>query len=152
MKLTVIDKIVNSNLCIGCGVCVGICSEKVLNIQENEYGEYFVSKIKNCTSGCGLCLKVCPFADSEENENTIGGRLYGNISKIMRTTETGYYLVSYVGYSERHRLNSASGGMATWILNTLLTEKFVDHVICVVSNNDPQKLFAFKVFDNLESG
>lgn len=44
--------------------------------------------------------------------------------------ETGYYLDSYVGYSNEFRQSSASGGMATWLLTRLLKEGIVDYVVC----------------------
>ncbi|MCC4765386.1 4Fe-4S ferredoxin [Methanosarcina sp. DH1] len=151
MKSNVIDEIVKNDLCIGCGVCVGICPQKSLIIQESECGEYAAYKIQDCTLECGLCLKVCPFADTEENEDTIGYKFYRHSTEIMHTSETGYYLTSYVGYSEKYRLTSASGGIATWILENLLTERIADHVICVSPVDDPEKLFAFKVFDTADN-
>jgi coenzyme F420 hydrogenase subunit beta len=87
---------------------------------------------------------------SGENEDTIGERLYGALPGIQHRSETGYYLTSYVGYSEKHRPTSASGGMATWLLEALLAERIVDHVICVAPTGDPEKLFAFRVFDTAE--
>lgn len=93
-----IDEIVNSNLCIGCGVCAGICSHKVLKIQGNEYGEYVPIEVQACDSRCGLCLEVCPFGNNE-NETQIGAKIYGSIEGVKYLFETGYYLDSYVGYS-----------------------------------------------------
>jgi coenzyme F420 hydrogenase subunit beta len=89
--------------------------------------------------GCGLCLKVCPFADSGENGDTIGGWLDGAVPGIRDRSETGCNLASYIGYSERHR--------PTWLLEALLSESAVDHVICIASTGDPGTLFAFRVFD-----
>ena len=45
-----------------------------------------------------------------------------------------------------HRPTSASGGVATWLLETLLSNDIVDHVICVAPTGDPERLFEFKVF------
>ncbi len=147
---TVIETVVQNNLCIGCGLCAALCPQGVLTMQWNRYGEYNPVETSPCTTECGLCLKVCPFADSGENEDTIGERLYGTIPGIQHRSETGYYLASYVGYSEEHRPASASGGMATWLLETLLREGIVDHVICVAPTGDPERLFAFQVFDTAE--
>ena len=69
---------------------------------------------------------------------------------IQHRSETGYYLGSYIGYSERHRPTSASGGMTTWLLEALLVAGVVDHVICVSPTSDSAKLFAFQVFDTPE--
>jgi coenzyme F420 hydrogenase subunit beta len=150
MKSSVIANVVEHDLCIGCGLCAALCPQDALSMQWNRYGEYNPVEMTPCTTECGLCLKVCPFADSGENEDTIGERLYGAVPGIQHRSETGYYLASYVGYSERHRATSASGGMATWLLEALLAEGVVDHVICVAPTGDPERLFAFRVFDTPE--
>ncbi|WP_394295775.1 MULTISPECIES: Coenzyme F420 hydrogenase/dehydrogenase, beta subunit C-terminal domain [Methanoculleus] len=150
VKSPVITSVVEHDLCIGCGLCAALCPQGILAMQWNCYGEYNPVETSPCTTECGLCLKACPFADSGENEDTIAKRLYGAVPGIRHRSETGYYLASYVGYSERHRPTSASGGMATWLLETLLTEGVVDHVICVSPTGDPERLFSFQVFDTPE--
>ncbi|MBT0733035.1 Coenzyme F420 hydrogenase/dehydrogenase, beta subunit C-terminal domain [Methanoculleus bourgensis] len=150
MKSHVSAGVVSTNLCIGCGLCAALCPQDILAMQWNQYGEYNPVEVSPCTTECGLCLKVCPFAGSGENEDTIGERLYGAVPGIQHRSEIGYYLASYVGYSERHRPTSASGGMATWLLEALLAEGIVDHVICVAPTSDPERLFAFQVFDTPE--
>ena len=150
MKSSVMNSVVEHDLCIGCGLCAALCPQNTLTMQWNRYGEYNPVDVSPCTTECGLCLKVCPFANSGENEDTIGERLYGAVPGIQRRSETGYYLASYVGYSERHRPASASGGITTWLLEALLAEGIVDHVICVAPTGDPDKLFAFRVFDTPE--
>ena len=147
---TVIEVVVQNDLCIGCGLCAALCPQSILAMQWNRYGEYNPVEMSPCTTECGLCAKVCPFANSGENEDTIGERLYGAVPGIQHRAETGYYLASYVGYSEKHRPTSASGGIATWLLETLLAEGIVDHVICVAPTGDPEGLFAFRVFDTPE--
>jgi len=150
MRPAILLAVVENDLCIGCGLCAAMCPENNLQMQFNRFGEYNPVSIKECTTECGLCLKVCPFADSGENEDTIGKRLYGEIPGIQHRTETGYYLDTYVGFSERHRPASASGGIATWLLETLLTEGVVDHVICVAPTGDPDRHFAFQIFNTPE--
>jgi len=144
---SVIERIAKNTLCIGCGLCAALCPQGILTMQWNRYGEYNPVAVSPCTTECGLCLKFCPFANSGENEDTLGERLYGAVPGIQHRSETGYYLASYVGYSEEHRPTSASGGVATWILETLLAEGVVDHVLCVAPTGDPERLFAFRVFD-----
>jgi coenzyme F420 hydrogenase subunit beta len=150
MKSSVMNSVVERDLCIGCGLCAALCPQDVLTMQWNRYGEYNPVAVSPCTTECGLCLKVCPFADSGENEDIIAELLYGAAPGIQHRSETGYYLASYVGYSEKHRPASASGGMATWLLEVLLAEGVVDHVICVAPTGDPERLFTFQVFDTPE--
>lgn len=150
MKSPVIAKIVESDLCIGCGMCAGICPQQILKMEWNLYGEYNPVEHQPCSLECGLCLKVCPFANNKENEDTIARALYGDITAINHTSQTGYYLASFVGYSQKHRTTSASGGLMTWILERLLLEKKVDYVICVAPTGNPEKLFSFQVFGTIE--
>jgi coenzyme F420 hydrogenase subunit beta len=151
MSSNVIKEIVKNDLCIGCGICAAMCPQKALVMKFNEYGEYNPVKEGNCSDKCDLCMSVCPFNDGNKNETVLGTELYGGIKEIKYLFETGYYLDSYVGYSNQFRQSSASGGMATWLLTTLLQKDIVDHVICVTPNNDPEKLFKFEIFEDVDS-
>lgn len=114
----------------------------------NEFGEYQPVEIKaGCLPKCDLCLRGCPFWNQEDNEDTLAKTAFSDQPEINHRNEIGYYLKSYVGYSnmDDHRKNGASGGMTTWLLETLLLEGFVDHAICVTHNPDPERLFKFSV-------
>jgi coenzyme F420-reducing hydrogenase beta subunit len=152
MKPTVLSSVVDHDLCIGCGVCAAMCPDNVLEMQFNRFGEYNPFSIGECTKECGICLKVCPFVGGNPDEDAIGQQLFGDVSGIQHRHETGYFLNSYVGYSnvDGHREYGSSGGIATWLLEALLTEGVVDHVICVVPTCDTEGLFAFRVFDTPE--
>ncbi len=151
MKRTVITEIVENDLCIGCGFCAALCPEEVLEMAWNRYGEYNPTEVASCSAECGLCLKICPFADHDEDEDTIGKSLYGDVPGISHHPEAGYHLATYVGYADEYRPISASGGVATWLLEKLLAEGVVDHVVCVAPTGDPERLFNFVVFDTPES-
>jgi coenzyme F420-reducing hydrogenase beta subunit len=151
VKLNVIQKIVKNDLCIGCGICAAMCPQKALVMKFNEYGEYYPVMEGNCSNKCDLCMSVCPFNDGNKNETVLGTELYGGIKEIKYLFETGYYLDSYVGYSNQFRQSSASGGMATWLLTTLLQKNIVDYLICVTPNNNPDKLFKFEIFEDVDS-
>lgn len=146
-----IEKIISHDLCIGCGVCAGICPQQLLVMDFNICGEYNPSFKNACSKECGLCANVCPFNDENMNETEIGRKIFGNTAGIKHTEETGYYLNSFVGYSPTFRKTSASGGMATWLLTTLLENNIVDYVISVAPYNNPDKLFRFQLFENAES-
>jgi coenzyme F420 hydrogenase subunit beta len=149
----VCSEVVAKNLCIGCGICAGICPRENLKIEFNKFGEYnAIESGDNCDEKCNLCLKVCPFYDNKDNEDTLGRMLFAGTPGIKHKPETGYYIDSFVGYSiiKGHRENGASGGLATWTLEQLLTDNLVDHVACVSPNNDPEKLFKFKICNTPE--
>ena len=152
MKSIVISDTVEHDLCIGCGVCAAVCPDKILEMRFNRFGEYNPFEIADCTKECGLCLKVCPFTDGTPDEDAIGQLLFGEVPDIQHRSETGYFLEAFVGHSQidGHRERGSSGGMATWLLQTLLASKKVDAVVCVTSNPDPGKLFRFAVFATAE--
>jgi coenzyme F420 hydrogenase subunit beta len=145
----VIEKIVRNDLCVGCGVCAAICPDHLLTMGFNNYGEYNPFSTTPCEKNCGLCLKVCPFADNDETEDSLGRQLYEPIKGISHRPETGFYLKAYVGHSEQFRTLGSSGGMATWVMEKLLAEKVVDYIVSVVPCNDSNRLFSYRISDNL---
>lgn len=151
MNPAVIPTIVKNNLCIGCGLCAVICPEGLLKMQFNHFGEYNPIQNEDCIKECGLCGKVCPFADGNDNEDSIGKIFYGKTDGISHSQETGYYLNCFAGYAPSTRGRGASGGMATWLLSTLLKEKIVDYVIAVVPEDNPDQLFKFVILHTPES-
>jgi coenzyme F420-reducing hydrogenase beta subunit len=112
----------------------------------NEAGELNPFEIrKGCPRSCNLCLRSCPFSKQASDEDEIARPWYGNESLIKHTGETGYYLESYVGYSNvnDHRVKGASGGLLTWTLESLLKQGMVDEVICVAPRSGGHPLFEF---------
>lgn len=149
----VCDIIVANELCVGCGVCAGICPGHVLEMRWNQQGEYIPIEVGGeCSSSCSLCLSICPFAPDQENETSLATELFSSVVGIRYLEETGYILNSYVGYAvtENFRENGASGGLATWFLTRLLRERVVDRVICVKPQQDTEKLFAFSMLNTAE--
>jgi adenylylsulfate reductase subunit B len=51
-------KNINEALCIGCGVCTGVCAEDVLRLDEVKKKAY-VKYPKDCV-GCSFCEVFCP--------------------------------------------------------------------------------------------
>lgn len=151
MNATVTTEIVKNDLCIGCGMCAALCPTKILAMKWNERGEYAPVAITSCITECGLCLKVCPFTDSGNNEDTIGKVLYGSIPKINHKPETGHYISAYAGHADEvHRAIGASGGIGTWLLEKLLEDGTVNYVICATPDEEPERLFSFKIFGSPE--
>jgi len=151
----VCEIIVPNDLCIGCGVCAGICPVNVLTMRFNEFGAYIpVEERANCLPKCDLCLRACPFYDQEDNEDTLAQAAFAQTPEIRHTPELGYFLDTYVGYSkvDGHRQNGSSGGLATWFLETLLKRDMVDKVVCVTPvRGNSEKLFRFAILDSVEA-
>jgi len=149
----VCTEIVAHNLCVGCGLCAGVCPKETLEISFNDHGEYVPRDVGGaCAPKCDFCLSVCPFFDHSDDEDTLGMKLFGDVPGIAHRPETGYYLKSFVGYSKvhDHRANGASGGLATWMLETLLEEDLVDRVACVGPARDGKALLKFAICSSAE--
>ena len=146
LRKNVYTEITANKLCVGCGLCAALCPGQNLKIEFNDYGEYAAAQTSaECPDTCSACLKVCPFSSQAENEDVLGQKLFAGVPGIKYTAQTGYYLDSFVGYStvNGHRENGASGGLATFTLESLLEQKLVDEVLCVCPVKEPAKLFKF---------
>ena len=144
--------VTTKEICVGCGVCGGVCPTRHLRMDDNGFGEYRPYGSSNPCSDCGLCRTVCPF-EAGPNEDALGQELYSGVEGIQYTPETGYFLSSYVGgvSSDALRWSRTSGGLATWMLTHLMETGVVDRVICVASTSNPDKLFEFAEFTTVES-
>ena len=151
MRPNITELIVEHDLCIGCGVCSGVCPVDVLPMEFNSSGEYTPHKIQGCLDKCTFCIDVCPFVDTNDNEDILGEFFYADNVKSKHSIETGYYLNTYMSYdiNRKARLQGASGGATTWLLKTLYESGLVDHVVCVENNKDTEKLFDYEVYNNL---
>jgi coenzyme F420 hydrogenase subunit beta len=150
----VCDIIVVNDMCVGCGLCAGICPVHVLEMRFNLNKEYIPVEYKEgCLPKCDLCLRACPFYSQDVNEDTLASIAFSDQENINHLPELGYYLESLVGYNNdlEQRLNSASGGLATRLLGVLLENNLVDKIICVMpDSSEPGKLFRFSILDNVD--
>jgi len=145
----VIDRVVANDLCSGCGVCAGVCPRGILRMGFRADGDLVPSLQGECSPGCDLCVRICPFGSGIYAPRPLNEELFGANSKpgAIFHHHIGWYLRCYVGYSTvgAHRRRGASGGLATWALETLLKEKIVDRVAVVTRAYGEGRLFKFSV-------
>ena len=134
----VVTEVVAKSLCCGCGVCTAVCRGKALEMRFNTLGELVPVLTGKCAH-CQLCLKVCPAL--EVGEPLLLEDLFGPGAKMGRDPHIGGFIECCVGYSSRHRMKSASGGMATWTLEQLFQKDKINAAICVGRSPKNDRLF-----------
>jgi len=148
----VVTEIVEQELCCGCGICAGACPSHSLKMAWRDNGDLAPVLTGECSPGCRLCLTVCPFGPQSTSIDRLA-RLRFNDSDDSRYDEVvGFYQEAFVGYSLTggHRERGASGGMTTWLLETLLSKRLVDAVVCVGSAEGGERLFEYKIMNDVE--
>lgn len=122
------------DVCVGCGTCVGVCPMQHIEIGYDEIDRLKVIERDNaCSDKCSVCTSVCPFSNNSNNEDLLGDELYSGVQGVRKHPACGYFLNSYVGFhpNQEKRLNSASGGLTSYVLAQLLDTQQVDAVIVV---------------------
>lgn len=95
-------ELANKDQCTGCTACVNICSQKCIQMQENEEGFSFpVIDVSSCIS-CGVCEQVCPILN-EKKLNEVSVKAYSAYSM-----------------NELIRKDSSSGGVFSALALTVL--------------------------------
>lgn len=152
MSFNIIKTTVLKNSCIGCGICDAICPVNVLKMDFNSMGMYEPKESEGCLDKCTLCMNSCPFVVENENEKELAKKLYEKEKRIIFHKDLGYYVNTYEVHKKdtNERLKSASGGAGHSILKNLLEQKLVDTILTVESNNDPDKLFKFSSFKEVQ--
>lgn len=139
-------------LCSGCGVCAESCPTSVARMEfDSALGSYIPVKLgKACGNPCIVCEKACPFLATAPAMDELTEPLYGSVAGVQRDEVLGHYLGAFVGYSEPHRLRSASGGLLTWVLEKLLEGKVVDGIACVGPDAASPTLFSYRIARTVE--
>ena len=128
---------VQADLCIGCGVCVG-SMHAVGQMQFNGQGNLIPVNVQTKDLRSRLFPQLCPFSPEAPTEDFLSESLFPESRQSH--PEIGRFLAAYVGYvSEGNfRERASSGGMLTWLLEELLRTGQIDGVAHVKACNNPQ--------------
>ena len=132
----IITRIVNADMCIGCGMCVPACPQRALSIDWGPNGIYQPHAHAVSCGTCNACLKVCPFASGlatgvELPDETSLVEMLAIAPEARHDPYIGRHLGLYAGHSEEFRATGSSGALATWALSTLMREGAIDAALCV---------------------
>lgn len=127
------NSIANNNLCSGCGVCSAVCPKECISLTNNKFGEIRPIVDVDVCVNCGKCNRICPFGlENTKSHNKNPSETY------------------YIGASREFSHNASSGGVATFIFNSMLEMGVVDHVVTVSPQNDCNELFTYSICSNKE--
>lgn len=147
----VLDLVVKNDLCVGCGLCVYRCPGKALEMSWNEQG-FLIPKL---TGNCDLnsaCLEVCPFnpypSEDVKTENDLARVFLKGAPQFHN--KIGRYIGIYAGYSTEFRLNSSSGGLATYIFVELLERGIINYVISVRESSGSDAHYKYAICTSKE--
>lgn len=139
-----IESIVKNNLCTGCGVCISEDDSKQAKMVWDENG--FLVPQLGIDSTQDQMIKVCPFSIHQKNEDELS-EIFLKDSKSQYHDKIGYYYGLYAGFSAQFRDTSSSGGIATYVFNTLLKQKIVNHLFIV---KEVKGEYAYQLFSDLK--
>lgn len=136
MNLTiplVLSKVVENDLCIGCGACVQACESKALGVNWDDHGFLVATQNHNPCHADGACIEVCPFNPEPgaeyKNEDALANEYLSGAPNQHQ--KIGFYQSIYAGYSHQHRETSSSGGIATYVYEKLFDKGLINHVVTV---------------------
>jgi coenzyme F420-reducing hydrogenase beta subunit len=131
-KKNIFDAVIKQDLCIGCGACFYSSPKDDLQMVWNNEG--FLNPTPDIPELLSEeSLKVCPFNPFPDKDVRTENEIADIFLKDApnRHPKVGHYYNTYVGYSNKYRLTSSSGGIATYLIDQLLDKKIVDAVITV---------------------
>ena len=115
-----IEKIVEENLCCGCGTCSSTCPQQAITMVRNTAGFLVPEVDHNKCNDCGICLLTCP-------GNGLPEDLTNRYDDIFR----GNNIAAYIGRATDEELwkNGQSGGVVSALLMYLLENKIIDKAV-----------------------
>lgn len=123
-----IEKIIQNELCTGCGVCISEDKSKTAKMVWNE-SKFLVPELTEVSTKEDM-FSVCPFNPNVKNEDILGSILFESSAENYNE-RIGFYQKIYAGYSNKFRETSSSGGIATYIFEKLINNNVVDHLFIV---------------------
>ena len=142
----VIAKVVDNDLCTGCGVCTYSCSSNALTMSWNKEG-FLVPELTGDCDNDSSCISVCPFnpepIEAVKNETAIADIFLTDSTE--QHERLGRLIGIYAAHSKEFRETSSSGGMGSYIFSQLLERGIVDHVFSVSSSDMMDEHYQYNI-------
>jgi len=145
-----IKYVVESGLCVGCGVCEAACpNEAIKVIYDVRSGMPAATVNEEKCNGCQICLNVC-YGYGVDHELNL------RIFDTLPTSVVGNFTGCYIGYANDQALmnSSTSGGVVTALLAYALEQGLIEGAIVtrMEAGNPPRaKAFIATTIDEILS-
>lgn len=129
--------VIDPDMCMQCGVCVGVCPVNVLEMSEGLHPLPQLVNGGTCIN-CTLCVRACP--REHEHAMEYSAALFGRMPEPYELS--GVVQQTYAGHINDPELwkAAAGGGLVSGLTLYLLDNKLVDGVImCGMSEREPWK-------------
>lgn len=134
-----ISQIVSQNMCCGCGACASICPKSCITFIEGKYVNYPIVEPEKCID-CDLCMKVCP---GNKNIKRFIENKKVNIQDDIKALKVSY------STDENLRFKSASGGVISQMLKSLMEVNEIDGAIVVTQNKNNILMNSIEIINNI---
>lgn len=146
--------IVDSGLCIGCGICTaqsGTHEQSIKmkfdifgNLKPNGPAEWYSVPSESFS-------KLCPFSPEAKNEDYLSEKIFPSVQKMH--TSIGRYITNYAGhvFENDFRMSGSSGGLTSWVACELMRQGLIDGVAHVIATENPDKekrFFKYRISRN----
>ncbi len=137
MKAKSVAATVQFNLCSSCGMCKNICPKHCISWTRQK-GMFYPTIDQDLCVSCGLCSKICPGL----------GHKYGEVPEEPQNAVQGKVLQVCNAWTKNEGLRhvSASGGVVSTIITTLLKQNIYHVAFVVDSYNYDQQLVTKPIY------
>ena len=142
-------EVIDVGLCVGCGICSGVCPDEVIALSGQEQEPRLVGEcLEKC--GPGACYHSCPgrYIPMPEMEKMVFGRTRNleNQTEYLMGITNGFFAAHATDNTTR--IQGASGGTATALLGYALDKGIVDAILVAGFREDKPWVTEPKVITN----
>ena len=142
------NEIIERDLCVHCGMCVGVCDTKRFIIR-SDYNRCKPTLLKRGplnAKDCALAYAACP------GKRVNFPKLYKDSFGKIPQSPLGSFKNIYLGYSTNANIRErgASGGVVTELLLFLIREKQVNGAVVAASNFSASPFFETRIVETEE--
>ena len=139
-----IEETISRGICIGCGACSAATGGAV-RVQLGRTRLYEANLEDASEEQVRAASRVCPFSDESPNENELTAPRAD--SAMVSDTRLGLHTRTFAGRvaDEKYLRGSSSGGLASWLVDELISSGHADAVIHVGAEQSKDELFSHKI-------